>query len=99
MTPDEKRLVLNFLKKFEIVNKGQQNSSIDLKLVCKCFPKTFNYQFVHKIELFNFAQMQKVLIKFYNDDKDEMFNYYDNRMKGRFNMIKVNQDVNNELLD
>lgn len=35
-------------------------------------------------------QMQKVLIKFYNDDKDEMFNYYDNRMKGRFNMIKLN---------
>ncbi|CDW85372.1 UNKNOWN [Stylonychia lemnae] len=99
MTPDEAKLVINFLKKFEIVNKNQQNTSINLKVVCKCFPQIFNFQFVHKIELFNFAQMQKVLIKFYNDDKDEMFNYYDNRMKQRFNMVKINQEYNNQILE
>ena len=99
MTPDEAKLVINFLKKFEIVNKNQQSSSINLQTVCKCFPQIFNFQFVHKIELYNFSQMQKVLIKFYNDDKDEMFNYYDNRMKSRFNMVNINQEFNNEVLE
>jgi hypothetical protein len=51
------------------------------------------------MELINFSKMQKVLIKFYNDNQDEMFTYYDNRMSSRFNMIKNEQDNNNEMVE
>eukprot|EP00347_Sterkiella_histriomuscorum_P009391 403341390 len=35
MTPDEFKLVHAFIKKFEIFNKNQQNSSVNLPLVCR----------------------------------------------------------------
>lgn len=62
------------------------------------FPKTFLPDDVHKIELVNFSQIQQVLIKFYNDDQDEMFRYYDNRMSSRFHTIKDEQEQNNEMV-
>lgn len=42
--------------------------------------------------------MQKCLITFFNDDQDEMFNYYDNRMKRRLNSLKRNSNKNSHLI-
>jgi hypothetical protein len=39
-----------------------------------------------------------VLISFFNDDQDEMFNYYDGRMKGRLNQLKGNSRKNTHLI-
>lgn len=54
---------------------------------------------VNKLELISFQKIQKTLIKFYNDNQDEMFTYYDNRMSARFNMIKDDQEINNLMVD
>jgi hypothetical protein len=54
-----------------------------LDLVVKGFPKIINKHTIKKIEMLNFQNMQRVLISFFNDDQDEMFNYYDNRMSRR----------------
>lgn len=54
---------------------------------------------VNKLELISFQKIQKTLIKFYNDNQDEMFTYYDNRMSARFNMIKDDQEENNIMVD
>ena len=85
---DERRMVEKFLSRFEIFNKSQQNTKVIITLAVKCFPKTFMKTHVEMIEMINFQWMQRVLVYFYNDHKDEMFNYYDNRMKQRFKQVK-----------
>lgn len=43
--------------------------------------------------------MQRVLISFFNDDQDEMFNYYDNRMQRRLDQLRDNSNHNSARLD
>jgi hypothetical protein len=56
----------------------------------KTFPKTFTPQHIYRLDLLNFQRMQKNLITFFNDDQDEMFTYYDMRMKNRLNSLSRN---------
>ena len=42
--------------------------------------------------------MQKILISFFNDDQDEMFNYYDNRMTRRLSTLKKYSIRNEKIL-
>ncbi len=54
MTPDEENLVNKFLSRFEIMQKGQQSSCINLSLVNKVFPKIFTHLNVAHMDLINF---------------------------------------------
>lgn len=42
--------------------------------------------------------MQKILISFFNDDQDEMFNYYDNRMTRRLAGLKKLSSKNEKVI-
>jgi hypothetical protein len=56
-----------------------------LKLACRALPKKLALGNLYKIDLINFARIQKSLISFFNDDQDEMFTYFDNKLKQRLN--------------
>lgn len=43
--------------------------------------------------------MQRILISFFNDDQDEMFNYYDNRMTRRLDQLKEVTNKNSNRVD
>lgn len=62
-------------------------------MAIKCFPKVFLKSHTKMIEMVDFQWMQKVLVYFYNTQSDEMFDFYDNRMKSRFNPIRRNCDA------
>lgn len=80
----EEAIDLNtFISKFVILKQNQETNTVDLDLVVKGFPKFINKHTIKKIDLLNFQRMQRVLISFFNDDQDEIFNYYDNRMTRR----------------
>lgn len=72
---------------------------MNIALVIKAFPSNFTKSSVTKIELLNFKRMQKILISFFNDEQDEMFNYYDNRMTQRLNSLRKTTQVNKRVLD
>lgn len=65
-------------------------------MALKVLPKHINLNNIHKIDLINFTMMQKSLISFFNDDQDEMFNYYDERLKQRLNQVKKKTIKNSE---
>lgn len=64
----------------------------------KTFPNTFTPQHIQKMDMLHFQRIQKCLISFFNNDQDEMFNYYDNRMKRRLNSLKRNSNKNSHLI-
>ncbi len=83
ITTEEAIELDTFISKFVIMKQNQESNTVDLDLVVKGFPKIINKHTIKKIDLLNFQRMQRVLISFFNDDQDEMFNYYDNRMTRR----------------
>lgn len=64
-------------------------------------------QNLDRVEMLNQSAIQISIIAFQNDDKDELFNFYDKRgknrlMKVRSDMEEVNQSIlsnSNKLLD
>jgi len=53
----EEKLVRAFLRRFELIQKGQNKQSINLALVRKVFPKIILPDHVHKLELINFQKI------------------------------------------
>lgn len=99
MTEDEGSLVDQFISKFSILQQNQETQTIDLDLVVKGFPKVLTKHSIKKIYLLNFQRMQRILISFFNDDQDEMFNYYDNRMTRRLDQLRDSSTRNSTRLD
>ena len=64
-----------------LTSKRSNTTNIDLKLTKKSLPDKISFQNLKNIDLINFSLLQKSLISFFNDDQDEMFDYYDNRLK------------------
>ena len=81
---EELEIVRNFLSKFVVVSEISSSDQINLKLALKALPPVVTQNNLFKVELFNFMELQKSLIAFQNDDMDELFNFYDERNKGRF---------------
>lgn len=65
---EEQKLVNDFLNKFIVQDKSSNELNIDLDLSSKVLPKRLTLHNLHKMDLINFAQMQKSLISFFNDD-------------------------------
>jgi len=70
-----------------------------LTLVLKALPKILTKSSITQIDLFNFKKIQKILITFFNDDQDEMVNYFDNRMNRRLIQLKRSSLKNSMLID
>lgn len=60
---------------------------MDLKLALKALPYKVSEFNIYRIDMIHFNMIQKSLIAFQNDDQDELFRYYDNRNKTRFNKL------------
>ncbi len=95
--PDEEmQLIEEFLDKFVfLTDAGSSKESIDLNLALKALPVKVELSVLYRIELLNFNLMHKSLIGFQNDEMDELYGYYDNRNKMRFNKL-FNKAQNNE---
>ncbi|TNV87722.1 hypothetical protein FGO68_gene8854 [Halteria grandinella] len=99
ITEEEAWEVDNFISKFTILQQNQETMTIDLDLVSKGFPKQVSKHGIKKTQLLNFQKMQRILISFFNDDQDEMFNYYDNRMTRRLDILRDSTQQNSTHLD
>ena len=87
---DELHLIEDFLDKFVfIADSSSTKEEIDLNLALKAMPSKIDETNIYRIDLINFTLIQKALIAFQNDDQDELFNYYDNRNKGRFRKLST----------
>ena len=95
--PDEEmQLIEEFLDKFVfLTDAGSSKEQIDLNLALKALAVKVELSVLYRIELINFNLMHKSLIGFQNDEMDELYGYYDNRNKMRFNKL-FNKAQNNE---
>ena len=65
---EEEKIIDNFLSRYMILHKNQENNTINLQLVVKAFPKLFTKQSIALLEQLHFQKMQNILISFFNDD-------------------------------
>ncbi|CDW71841.1 UNKNOWN [Stylonychia lemnae] len=86
---DELQIMQEFLNRFLFVSDTSSKESMDLKLSLKSLPFKVNDHNVYRIGMIHFNMIQKSLIAFQNDDQDELFRYYDNRNKTRYNKLNV----------
>lgn len=84
-----------FLKRFTLGSDASQNEVINLQLALRALPKRVNEHNEAKINLLNFAVIRMSLIGFQNDDKDELFNYYDQQNFKRLYKLRKNFCNNN----
>lgn len=81
------KMIEEFLKRFIFISDLSSKEAIDLKLTLKSLPSKIDEFNVNRISMLNFNMIQKSSIAFQNDDQDELFRYYDNRSKTRFNKL------------
>ena len=60
-----------------------KEGELNLFHALRALPKRIGEPNYAKIELMNFSAVQMSIIAFQNDDKDELFNFYDKKMKKR----------------
>ena len=109
---NELEIINNFLDKFLLSSESSQKNQIDLKLALKALPKRLGVKANDKlkkilkksalevrqyaIDLLNFSVIQISLIEFQNDDKDELFNFYDKRSIKRLYKLRSKSKDNGE---
>lgn len=58
----------------------------------KALPKKINMNNLERVEMLNQSAIQISIIAFQNDDKDELFNFYDKRGKKRLMRVRNEMD-------
>ena len=84
-----------FLSRFLITSDATGKGEIDLTHVLRALPKRMNGVNFPRIEMMNMSGVQLSIIAFQNDDKDELFNFYDKRNKNRMHRLRVSLEENN----
>lgn len=94
--PAEIAIVNAFLNRFLLSSESGEKQEVNLRLALRSLPKKVNMYNEHKIALIDFATIQLSLIAFQNDDKDELFVFYDKRnMKRLFKLrAKAKESMN-----
>lgn len=87
-------LVEDFLYRFVISSYTEEEDEINLYHALRALPTRINEHNVDRIELLNLSKVQMSVISFQNDDKDELFNFYDKRMRNRLYLLRENSEVN-----
>ena len=86
---EETKITESFLSKFLLSSDSSKEGELNLFHALRALPKRIGEINFSKIELMNLSVVQMSIIAFQNDDKDELFNFYDKKMKKRFLMIKL----------
>lgn len=76
---EELEIIDTFLCRFLLSSDSNQKGEVNLRLALNALPTRVNDYNFDKINLINFSVVQLSLIAFQNDDKDELFNFYDRR--------------------
>lgn len=93
--PEEEIEIIDaFLSRFLLSSDSNQKGELNLKLALKALPKRISEHNVEKINLINFSVIQISLIAFQNDDKDELFNFYDKRNMKRLYKLRTKSKEN-----
>jgi hypothetical protein len=82
-----------------LVSKTSESVGININLAVKSLPKKITEHNLFKIDLIHFTLTQKSLISFFNDDQDEMFSYYDTRMKSQLSNLNRKSLRNSEQIE
>ena len=91
---EEVEIIDAFLSRFLLSSDSNQKGELNLKLALKALPKRINEHNIEKINLINFSVIQISLIAFQNDDKDELFNFYDKRNMKRLYKLRTKSKEN-----
>lgn len=91
---EEVEIIDAFLSRFLLSSDSNQKGELNLKLALKALPKRINEHNIEKINLLNFSLIQISLIAFQNDDKDELFNFYDKRNMKRLYKLRTKSKEN-----
>jgi hypothetical protein len=94
---DELKIVDIFLKRFLLSSDTSETEVINLKLSLRALPRKINDYNEPKIELLDFSTVQLSLIAFQNDDKDELFEFYDRRNMKRLFRLRNYVSNNTEI--
>lgn len=84
-----------FLSRFLLTSDATGKGEIDLTHTLRALPKRINSVNFPRIEMMNMSGVQLSIIAFQNDDKDELFNFYDKRNKNRMQRLRVSLEENN----
>ena len=84
---DEIKIVEGIIEKFVFETDGKHQDQVDLSLTLKALPARVDENNCYRIELFNYAAMQKAIIAFQNTEQDMLFKFYDNRNKNRLRKL------------
>ena len=86
----EEELLINFLARFLLTSNTRSNNigEVNLTHALRALPKRINESNFDRIELMNLSVIQMSIISFQNDDKDELFNFYDRRSKSRLQRLR-----------
>lgn len=93
----EVKIIDIFLNRFLLTSDASENEVINLKLTLRALPKKINDYNEPKIELIDFSRIQLSLIAFQNDDKDELFEFYDRRNMKRLFRLRSYVSNNSEV--
>lgn len=96
---DEKHFVDAFLSRFLLSSDSNTKGEINLYHALRALPKRLNEVNFNRIEMMNLSVIQMSIIAFQNDDKDELFNFYDKRNKTRLHKLKLTSVDNNKSLE
>lgn len=88
-----------FLNRFLLASDTFDKEAINLELALRALPKRVNEHNESKISLINFTTIQISLIGFQNDDKDELFNFYDKRSFKRIYKLRKNCKENSRYIE
>lgn len=82
-------VVDGFLSRFLLSSDSNTKGEINLFHALRAIPKRLNEVNFNRIEMMNLSLVQMSIIAFQNDDKDELFNFYDKRSKTRLHKLKL----------
>lgn len=93
---EELEIIDTFLCRFLLSSDSNQKGEVNLRLALNALPTRVNDYNFDKINLINFSVVQLSLIAFQNDDKDELFNFYDRRNMKRLYKLRAKSKENIE---
>lgn len=77
-----------FISRFLLITDSNSNGEINLMHALRALPKRLTLNNFSRVEMTNQSVVQMSIIAFQNDDKDELFNFYDKRNKTRMQKIR-----------
>lgn len=96
---EKAKAVTNFLSRFKMSSDVGSETEINLHNVIRVLPKQINNINLNKIDLIRFSMIQKSIISFQNDDKDELFKFYNDRSLKRIESLRVTSEFNRGEVD